>query len=419
MTYDEALNGIHSRKAFSTGGPSLDRIGRLMERLGNPQERFRVVHVAGTNGKGSVSAMIAAALQESGKRTGLFTSPYLVDFRERIQIDRVPVSRELLASCYEVVMAEETKLEEEGFEPVNEFELVTAIGFTAFAAANVEYVVLEVGLGGRTDPTNLVKRPEVCCITPISLDHTAILGNTIEEIAGEKAGIIKPGCPVVVANQTEEALGVFREKAEHAHAMLVQVGETSAIEETMEGTTFRYGDKTLFTPLLGAYQMNNSATAWEACRVLGLEENTVKRAFEKVVWPGRMQFFAPNILVDAGHNVAGITALKEMVQKLFAGKKIISVMAMMKDKAYGQCIPMIAEISGMVIGTSVGLPRSLEPAELTAVAKEYCATETADTVVEAIEMAKVMADGETLILVCGSVYAAGAAVGMLMQETDE
>ena len=187
MTYEEALAGIHSRRTFSGGGPTLNRIRRLMDALGNPQEQLRVVHIAGTNGKGSVSAMTAAALGACGCRVGLFTSPYLVEFRERIRIDGKNISEQDLISCYETVMAAETALEQQGFEPVNEFELVTAMGFLAFARAKVDYAVLEVGLGGRTDPTNLVKQPAVCCITSISLDHTQILGDTLEKIAGEMA----------------------------------------------------------------------------------------------------------------------------------------------------------------------------------------------------------------------------------------
>ena len=415
MTYEEALNLIHSRKAFSTGGPSLERIRRLMQRLGNPQEQYRTVHVAGTNGKGSVSAMTASALRENGYKTGLFTSPYLVEFRERIQIDGEPISEEFLVSCFETVMELETAIEQEGFEPVNEFELVTAMGFVAFARAKVDYAVLEVGLGGRTDPTNLISAPAVACITPISLDHTAILGNTVAEIAGEKAGIIKPLCPTVVARQSTEATNVFLETAKRQQSLLHIADPVFPVSVSKEGSTFHCGNEELTIPLLGDYQMENAATAWKVCSVLGLAPEKTKMGFRRVVWPGRLQYFPgkPEILVDAGHNIAGVTMLTKALDTLFPGQSVIAVMAMMKDKDFSACIPMVARRSRMMIGTTVGLPRSMTPLEVEQAASPYCDVLSAPSVAEAIALAKCRAmDGE-LIVVCGSVYAAGAAVAVL------
>lgn len=413
MTYEACLEKIHLRKTFSSGGPTLDRIRRLMERLGNPQNRFQVVHVAGTNGKGSTCAMLDAALRGAGKRTGLFTSPYLVDFRERIRIDGQMIGKEQLISCFETVMEQEEALERQGFEPVNEFELVTAMGFVAFAKAKVEYVVLEVGLGGRTDPTNLVERPACCCIMPISLDHTAILGNTIREIAGEKAGIIKPGCPVVVARQTSEAMEVFRKTAAEKQARLIEVRPVEPVSEELRGSRFRYGGEELQIPLLGAYQMDNAAVVWEAAKVLDLPADTVKDALKTVVWPGRLQLFPgkPQILVDAGHNLAGISTVCDTLDRLFPGKTITAVMAMMRDKDYAACIPMIARRCKTLIGTRVPLPRALEPEAVAECASRYCDTAFATTFAEAMEMAR--GTECDLILVCGSVYGAGAALELL------
>lgn len=410
MTYEEALAGIHSRRTFSGGGPTLDRIRRLMDALGNPQEDFRAVHIAGTNGKGSVSAMMDGALRACGDRTGLFTSPYLVDFRERIRIGGEPISKEELTRCYELVMAQESALEKQGFEPVNEFELVTAIGFLAFSRAKVDDAVLEVGLGGRTDPTNLIAHPAVCCITSISLDHTAILGDTLEKIAGEKAGIIKAGCPVVVAKQEPEVLRVISERAEALGSPLYSAPAAEILEETRQGTRFRCGTAELFTPLLGRFQTENASAAYAACRVLGLPEEKGKAALAQVSWPGRLQYVpgAPDYLIDAGHNPGGIQALCQTLDSLFENRRITAVMSMMKDKDYASCIPEVARRADRVIGYSVGLPRSLSAREIAQAASEFCPAQSAESIHEALELARM--DKESLILVCGSVFGAGAAL---------
>ena len=413
MTYEEALAGIHSRRTFSGGGPTLDRIRRLMDALGNPQERYKVVHIAGTNGKGSVSAMTAAALRECGYRVGLFTSPYLVDFRERIRIDGKNISKLDLTSCYEAVMEAETKLESQGFEPVNEFELVTAIGFLAFYWAKVDYAVLEVGLGGRTDPTNLVRHPAACCITSISLDHTAILGDTLEKIAGEKAGIIKWEAPVVMARQTPEVFDVIARQAEKVHAPLYFAPEVEPLHQDKHGTKFLCGETVLEIPLLGDYQMENAAAAWEITRVLELPEDAVKRAFRGVSWPGRLQYIpgTPDYLIDAGHNPGGIAALCKTLRELFADRSITAVVSMMKDKDYGTCIPEVANIADHVIGCSVGLPRSLQPEEIAKVAGAYTRADWCEDFQGAMEMAKM--DSGNLVVVCGSVFGAGKAIEVL------
>ena len=413
MTYEEALAGIHSRRTFSGGGPTLDRIRRLMDALGNPQERYKVVHIAGTNGKGSVSAMTAAALRECGYRVGLFTSPYLVDFRERIRVDGKNISKLDLVSCYETVMAAEEKLESQGFEPVNEFELVTAIGFLAFYWAKVDYAVLEVGLGGRTDPTNLVRDPAVCCITSISLDHTQILGDTLEKIAGEKAGIIKWEAPIVMARQTPEVFEVIARQAEAVHAPLYFAPDVEPLHQDKHGTRFYCDDTELEIPLLGDYQMENAAAAWQITRVLGLPKDAVKRAFSQVSWPGRLQYIPgePDYLIDAGHNPGGIQALCQTLKELFPDRKITAVVSMMKDKDYGVCIPEIAKIAAHVIGCTVGLPRSLAPEEIAKVAGEYTRADWSESFSGAMEMAK--EDKGNLIVVCGSVFGAGEALKVL------
>lgn len=410
MTYSEVLQSIHSRKAFSSGGPSLARIRRLMARLGDPQNTLRCIHVAGTNGKGSVCALVESALRQSGFRVGLFTSPYLVDFRERIQIDREMISREALISCFQTVMAAESDLERQGFEPVNEFELVTALGFTAFARQQVDYAVIEVGLGGRCDATNVIDEPEVCCITPISLDHTAVLGDTLAAIAGEKAGIIKHGVPVVLARQDREALDVLERAAQGSPC--IRAGEGTLLSYSLEGLRFRYDGNTISLPLLGEYQMDNAAAAWEVCKCLGLSPDAVLAGFAGVRWPGRLQYAPgpPPLLLDAGHNPAGIEALCRAIDTLVPERELITVMAMMRDKDHGQCVPMVARRSKLLIAAQIPLPRCLPPEVLAQEASPYCRTGTASSIPEGLRRALATAGPNQMVLVCGSVYAAGEAL---------
>ncbi len=417
MTYEQTLSAIHSRGMFSqTAG--LERITRLMARLGNPQEGYPCIHIAGTNGKGSVSAMVEAALRQGGYRVGLFTSPYLVDFRERIQINRKMIEKEQLITCYELVMAEQQALEEEGYPPVNEFELVTAMGLVAFAREKVDYAVIEVGLGGRCDSTNVITHPAVCGITPIDMDHTGVLGNTLSAIAGEKAGIIKPGCPVVTAHQAPEAMPVLEEQARLCGSTLIRVQQGEGCTCDADGTTFCYRGEEISLPLLGKYQAENGALAWEICRLLGLEKHVIRQGLGAVSWPGRLQRVGtdPEFLIDAGHNPAGVAALCEALDTLFPGRRIVAIMAMMEDKDYVQCIPMVAKRAELVVATTVSLPRSLSPERLQAEAEAYTEVTVAESVPAAITMVKTQAPEDALVVVCGSVYAAGAAIECLQTE---
>ena len=414
MTYSDVLGAIHSRRAFSSTA-SLDRIRPLMERLNNPQEDYGCVHVAGTNGKGSVCAMVESALRSAGYRVGLFTSPYLVDFRERIQINRKRISEDGLIAAYEQVMEAERTLESEGLEPVNEFELVTAIGFVAFRDAEVDYAVIEVGLGGRFDATNVLRSPAVCCITSISLDHTSILGDTLEKIAGEKAGIMKPGCPVVLAEQKEEASRVFRDKAEALGCPLRPAASWELLSRDITGQELLLDGCRVHLPLLGDHQAENAAAAWSVCTCLGLSPDPIKAGFSTVSWPGRLHYvnLMPPMLIDAAHNPDGIAALCRCLDTLFAGRRILAVMAMMRDKDCQTCIPMIAKRAHRLIAATVNQPRSLPPVELAEIAEAWCPVETAGSVRDGLTAAGRYARKDDLILVCGSVYAAGEALSTL------
>lgn len=412
MTYEACLAGIHSRNRFSGGGPTLDRIARLMKALGDPQESLRCIHVAGTNGKGSLCAFVENSLRRAGYKTGLFTSPYLVDFRERIQMEGNLISKELLISCYQRVMEQEMHLEQAGFEPVNEFELVTAIAFLAFSEASLDYVVLEVGLGGRSDPTNLISHPEVACIMPVSLDHTTVLGNTVAEIAAEKAGIIKPYCPVVFARQSKEGERVLMAQANEVFAPVFSTEVPEIIHADSSGTDFRYQGDLYHISLLGIHQAENAAAAIEVLKLLGLPVPKIQYGLSTTLWPGRLQLIPGefDVLIDAGHNADGIRVLSEAIDSLFSGRRIVSIMAMMKDKDYLTVIPEIAKRSELLVATTVGLPRSLSPEELSGVALDYCSTKSAGSMGEALILAKEALLPGDLLLICGSVYAAGEAI---------
>ncbi len=414
MTYSEVLAAIHSRKTFSSKA-SLDRIRPLMERLGNPQDQYRCIHVAGTNGKGSVCAMVESALRHAGYRVGLFTSPYLVEFRERIQIGREQISENALIAAYEEVVEAETALEGEGSEPINEFELVTAIGFVAFRNAGVEYAVIEVGLGGRFDATNVLRSPAACCISSISLDHTTVLGDTLEKIAGEKAGIMKPGCPVVMADQKDAAAKVLREQAADLGCPLKPSVPWEILSRDITGQELLLDGYRLRLPLLGDHQAENAAAAWSVCASLGLSPDQIREGLSTVYWPGRLHYVnqSPPILIDAGHNPDGVAALCHCLDTLFTDRSIIAVMAMMRDKDCDTCIPMVAKRACRMIAATVNLPRSLPVEELKEIAEAWCPVDTAQSVRKGLNIAKEYAEKDTLILVCGSVYAAGEALSTL------
>ena len=251
MTYEQCLSAIEDRQRFS-GAAGLERIARLLRRLGDPQQRLRCIHIAGTNGKGSVSAMTASVLQKSGFRTGLFTSPHLLDFRERMRVNGRMIPKEELCRHAERVLTAEAELEREEFEPANEFEIITAIAFCFFAAAGCDYVVLECGLGGRCDATNVIEKPAVACITSVSFDHTAQLGDTLVQIASEKCGIIKPGCMVVTpCTQAPDALRTTRFSCVHRGAGLRVTSLPEILRADAFGSDIRYdGELELHVPPL-------------------------------------------------------------------------------------------------------------------------------------------------------------------------
>ena len=364
MTCTEAIQYIHSNK-WQANRPGLDRIRALLAALGNPQNSVHCIHVAGTNGKGSVCAMLDSILRAAGHRVGLFTSPYIRHFHERMRADGVEITDEELASITEYVSPFAEAMEEKP----TEFELITAIGFEFFRRRGVKYVVLEVGLGGRLDPTNIIEDPILSIITDIDFDHTAQLGNTIQAIAAEKAGIIKPGRPCLFGGKDSSACRTVRAIAALRNAPFHTVDRTEfrTTEMTLDGTVFDFQNyKGLRLPLLGAYQPFNTAIVLTALTILeqngvGGSEADLRRGLENVRWPARFELLSrdPIVICDGGHNPQGVGAAVKSIEAYFPEQKVNVLVGVMKDKNYDEMIEQLRPVTAHAYAVSPDNPRAL------------------------------------------------------------
>ncbi|MBQ3084349.1 MAG: bifunctional folylpolyglutamate synthase/dihydrofolate synthase [Clostridia bacterium] len=374
MNYEQALTFIHSRKVHGSA-PGLHRIKALLEKLGNPHRGLPFLHIAGTNGKGSTATMIASALQASGRKVGLFTSPFIYDFRERFAINGQMIAREQLAAITERVQAAEAALLSEGAEQPTEFEIVTAIGFLYFKEENCDIAVLEVGMGGRFDATNVIEAPIASVICSISLDHTEILGDTVEKIAFEKAGIIKENCPVVVyRDNSEEAIAVIREQAMAKNAPMILCEPTELLEANLEGTQFIYKEKKYRTALRGAHQAGNAATAIEALKLVNCNEDSIQAGLAAAYIPSRLEAICRNPLVftDGGHNKDGIDTLLNAIDTMDELRQPTVIFAMMKDKPYQYAVRQLASRAKAFITVQPPLPRAMTAYDLKNIADLFC-----------------------------------------------
>ncbi len=421
MTFQQALTYIHSTPNFARSA-SCHRMEALMAELGNPQQQLEFVHLAGTNGKGSTAAMVAAVLQAAGYRTGLYTSPYLEHFRERIRLNGTPIPEEALAEITQQVRAAVLHLTEEGMESPNEFELVTAIGLCWYARQGAELVVLEVGLGGRYDATNVIPPPAVCAITPISLDHTGVLGSTVEAIAAEKAGILKPNSLCVLApGQPQGVRAVVRRVAEEVGCTLLEsaASQLSSLHHSADGTDFIWCGRRYHLRLPGVWQAQNLCTALtvvEALRLRGWEvsDTALAEGLSQVRWPGRLELLPAQILLDCCHNPQGIAALRQELDTTFRGIPVIAVMGMLRDKDYHSGLSLIAARSAGFYAISPPSPRALPPEEIAAVARTACPSVHICTDLEqALSTALQTRPEGALLVVCGSIPLVGAARSLL------
>jgi dihydrofolate synthase/folylpolyglutamate synthase len=418
-TYPDSVRFLYSLgneiKAVKFG---LETIRAVLEALGNPHEALRFVHVAGTNGKGSTCAMIESALRVAGYRTGLYTSPHLIEPTERIRIQGVQVSREEFAAAFDAVHAAAERLFSAGrieHHPTY-FETVTAMGFLLFRDRGVERVVLEVGLGGRLDATNVVT-PDLCVITPIDYDHESWLGNTIEAIAFEKAGILKPGVPAVSAYQRLEAEAVLRRRSEDVGCPLLLSESSAEFEATPRGSTIHWEGLTLRCPLAGLHQIENTITAARALRELGVPPEAIEIGIAQTRWPGRLEFVArsPDIILDGAHNPAGVRALADYIRRFHHGRKVWLIYGTMRDKSVGEIADTLFPLAQELILTAPSSARSLDPASLLPLAGHSHAC-TAPDLKAALRMARDGAAPEDVIFISGSLFLVGEARALLTHE---
>ncbi|HSA59912.1 MAG TPA: folylpolyglutamate synthase/dihydrofolate synthase family protein [bacterium] len=398
-SYEDFVKHLGDREYFGQK-LGLERIQSLLARLGNPQEKFRSVHIAGTNGKGSTAAMIAAILEEAGYRTGLYTSPHLQDFCERIRVDGMPITPD-------EVLKQARHIREVEDEPLTFFELATAIGFLHFAEEGVDLAVVETGLGGRLDATNVIQ-PVLSVITTIARDHTAQLGEALEEIAFEKAGIVKPGVPVVVGLVPPEALEVIREQASKKGARFVPV----VMDLIPPNIPIR---------LEGAHQRRNANLALATVDVLNalgeirVNRDAVWRGFENVRWPGRLETVSaepegPWILLDGAHNPEAMRAVRDYLEENLEGRKLTVVLGAMADKDLRGILTEIAPLASRIIVTAPAVERAAAPAVLA----EHASSFGLDAIVcrgvpEAMGRIVEEIAPEEVLLITGSFFTVGEA----------
>ena len=385
IAYNKALDYLYSFVDYSLKHSSelakaefnLDRMFALMEELGNPQSQYPIIHVAGTKGKGSVSALCASALQAAGYKVGLYTSPHLLDYCERIQINGEPISHEFMVELVEEIKPAVAKIPK-----LTTFEITTAIDFLAFARQGCTAAAIEVGLGGRLDATNVVV-PKVSVITSLSYDHTAVLGNTLTLIAGEKAGIIKHGVPVASSPQKEEALKVLERVTNQANSDFILVGkevEFELFESSLDGQSLHIVDNLqrstldVRLPLLGSHQVENAATAYTALKASGIpiSDEAIQKGFSQVKWRARFEIARrePAVIFDSAHNQDSFAKLRETLDTYFPDKQVYLIFGASEDKNIpGMFAEMKPKIKKLIV-TRADHPRALEPEKIIELAKQ-------------------------------------------------
>lgn len=379
----------------------------LLSLLGNPQDKLRFIHVAGTNGKGSFCSMMSSVLQKQGYKVGLYTSPYIVVFNDRIRVNGLPIAEDDINDFFLRVRQKADTMK----TPPSSFDFITAAAFLWFYETKCDIVVIEVGLGGRYDSTNVIKNSLLSVITGIAFDHTEILGDTIEKIAWEKAGIIKENCPALYGGNDEKALNVIKNECEEKHSELTVKNPDSLkiLSTTLDGTEFEFDGKEYFIRLLGLYQPANAATVLAAIDVLrkhGFEisETAVKDGLSSAVWQARFEKIAdePVVLYDGGHNPQGVRAAVKSVKAYFGNKKINLLVGILADKAHGEMAEELAKIADRVICIAPPSPRAL-PAE--ALAEEFCEAGANARAANSIkEGVKIALSYKKPVLVIGSLY---------------
>ena len=410
MNYEQALEFIHGvNHAFCK--PGLERISALCDALGNPERDLKFIHVAGTNGKGSTSSMLSYILKESGYRVGLYTSPYIYRFNERMAINNESISDDELVRLTEKLMPIVREMDDKP----TEFELITAMAFLYFKESGADVVVLEVGMGGRFDSTNVIDNPYLSIITGISLDHTAFLGDTVEKIAYEKAGIIKSGSPVLYCGDDEAAFDVIKRVANEKDCRLYRTdrGQICDTAMTLEGGSFSYKDwKDVKISLLGEYQFYNCAGVLEAVEILrqrglNIDTGAVYRGLNAAKWRARFEIVHrdPTVIFDGAHNPEGIFAAVESIKKYY-DRKVCVFSGVLKDKDYNFVAKKLSEVAGSAYTVTPDNPRALGAEEYASVLRgegvdAHATASVSDAIRRAIARAK---EDRTAVCCLGSLY---------------
>lgn len=442
VEYERVLSALGERAAENIIEPDLARMQHLMDLIGNPQHAYRVIHVAGTNGKTSTSRMIESLLREAGLNVGLTTSPHLHDVRERIRIHGEPISLPAFIETYDDIAPYLDLTDQQTGGRLSYFEVLTAMAFAAFADAPVDVAVIEVGMGGRWDSTNVVQ-PDVAVITPVGLDHQRYLGDTIEEIAAEKAGIIKPGCVAVVGPQERGALEVISERCvDVAASLLLAATDFGVVERevavggsvvTLRGLGREY--QQLVLPLHGEHQAQNASLALAAVEAFfgagvdgrAINSEIVEAGFAQVTSPGRLEVVrrAPAVIIDAAHNSHGARSLVSALSGDFSFDRIVFVVGIFADKDVAEFLSVIEPMVDHFIATATDNPRALpaeelaEQAEACGIASVQPVPKLVDAITRAVEVCDEWAN-ENLsagVVICGSVYTVGQARALLGRHT--
>ena len=401
MDYPDSVSFLYALgNEIKTAKLGLERIRTLLTALGDPQKAYRSVHVAGTNGKGSTCAMIDAGLRAAGVRTGLFTSPHLIEPAERIQIDGIPATKDQFSRAFQVVHETAERLDLDCHPTY--FETVTAMAFWLFREIGVETAVIETGLGGRLDATNVI-RPAVTAITAVDFDHETFLGNTIEAIAGEKAGILKPGVTAVFARQRPDAEKVLEARAAELGIRAKRVDEFEIREFEIDARGCNFNG--LRCPLAGEHQVDNAITAVLVLQELGVPAEGIADAR----WPGRLECVAPNpdVILDGAHNPAGARALRKYLERFYAGRKLWMIYGAMRDKAIEEIAGILFPLADELILTAPNVPsRAAQPEELRKIAERG---RVAGNLEAAMDVIQSEADAEDVVVVTGSLFLVGEA----------
>jgi dihydrofolate synthase/folylpolyglutamate synthase len=393
----------------------LSTIRKILSGLGNPQNTYNCIHVAGTNGKGSVASSLASILHQTGYKTGLYTSPHLVRFNERIQVNNRPITNKNVMASYHTIK----KAHHGGREPTF-FEFATVMAFNEFAVQNVDWAVIETGMGGRLDATNII-RPKASIITNISLEHRDYLGNTLEQISGEKAGIIKYRTPVITGIRQPKALAVVKSKAAEKSAPLYRFGKDFKVRRNAAGTFAYHGIEAtwrdLQTGLSGNHQVDNAALILAACEILNkkgasISLDQIKAGLLKNRWPGRLEVVAtkPRIILDGAHNFIAARNLGRFLSRNYKDRKITMIIGILDDKPYNAMLKCLLPAAHRVILTRAKINRAMEPARLEPIARKITPNvKIVPDVKQALEKALKTTSKTDIICVAGSLYVVGEA----------